>query len=82
MIKTVEDLMHDVEVAIEETVADRSGDGDFAVTADEIAADMAEAVAWDAPVEVAREFFWMYLGYVPSTYAKVTGTPHTDFLDE
>lgn len=75
--KTVEDLLHDVEVGIEETIADRDGE----VTADEIAADMAVAVAWDASIEVAREFFRRYLGYVPLDYARARGIPATDFLD-
>lgn len=75
--KTVEDLLHDVEVGIEETIADRDGE----VTGDEIAADIAVAVAWDASTEVAVEFFRRYLGYVPSDYARARGIPATDFLD-
>lgn len=76
--KTVEDLQHDLGVGIEETIADRDGE----VTADEIAADMAVAVSWDAPREVALEFFRRELGYVPSDYARANNIPATDFLED
>lgn len=79
MPKTVEDLLYDVEVAIEETLADRD---EPAHNGDIYAADLAEAVSWDAPIEVAVEFFRRYLGYVPSGYARAQGIPATDFLDD
>lgn len=54
---------------------------DGMITSDEIACDMAQAVAWDAPLDVAREFLLRYLGYVPQVYAQMKNIPAEDALD-
>lgn len=64
MIETVEDAQHELNVAIQETIADMGGD-ECEVDEGSMASDLFSSMAYDWPADVAAEVARREFGFVP-----------------